>query len=64
MQREHAAYLIRGDVLIHQTPDLIEAETKLLEGQNAVQVGKLAGAVIAVAVCGSMCRGDSNPIWS
>ena len=46
---EHAAQLLRRKRLAEQAGDLLQGEAKVLKRQDAIQLGKLIGSVIAIA---------------
>jgi hypothetical protein len=48
-QPQHAAQLLGADLLVQHRPDLVQAEAEILQRDDAVEPGQLAGRVEAVA---------------
>jgi hypothetical protein len=48
-QHQHAADLLRRDLVPEHPADLVEGQAELLERQDAVELAELAGAVVPVA---------------
>jgi hypothetical protein len=48
LQPQHTADLFRRQVVFEQLVDLIQRKPQILQGQDAVEPGQLAGRVVAV----------------